>query len=322
MKAAGALLCALAITGSQSQNVSVGFNSCAYKNPNSWSGNGLANGFNFFTGPDPTHGAVKYLNRDEATKKGLWKVNGNQVHMGVDKDNKTGNGGRPSVRIESKQGFGNGLILIDLAHMPGQACGIWPAIWTKGPGNWPDGGEIDVVEYINKNEQNLLSLHTKPDCKVNRAGNTMSGTISGTDCAVKTGGTVGCGVKQNGGAGIGNAFNRGGGGVYAIERTNDHIKIWALPKSNGAAKSNSPDPCKDFGQPVAFFPIGKDCTKDHFGPQTLIINTVFCGDWADGQSNFKNAGCPGKCADYVANNPKAFAEAYWTINSIKFFPGK
>lgn len=33
---------------------------------------------------------------------------------------------------------------MDSVHMP-TGCGTWPAFWSNGP-NWPDGGEIDIVE--------------------------------------------------------------------------------------------------------------------------------------------------------------------------------
>lgn len=35
--------------------------------------------------------------------------------------------GRDSVRIQSKQTYTHGLIITDLANMPGQICGTWPA---------------------------------------------------------------------------------------------------------------------------------------------------------------------------------------------------
>jgi hypothetical protein len=44
--------------------------------------------------------------------------------------------GRMSVRLESKQSYNQGLIIADIAHMPGSICGTWPAFWTIGP-DWP-----------------------------------------------------------------------------------------------------------------------------------------------------------------------------------------
>lgn len=35
--------------------------------------------------------------------------------------------GRASARIESKKTFTHGLIISDIAHMPGGICGTWPA---------------------------------------------------------------------------------------------------------------------------------------------------------------------------------------------------
>lgn len=40
--------------------------------------------------------------------------------------------------IESKL-IGKGVFIADIAHMPGGACGSWPAFWMFGP-NWPNSG--------------------------------------------------------------------------------------------------------------------------------------------------------------------------------------
>jgi hypothetical protein len=45
--------------------------------------------------------------------------------------------GRPSVRLEGKRAYTKGLFIADIAHMPGNACGMWPAFWTLGSGEWP-----------------------------------------------------------------------------------------------------------------------------------------------------------------------------------------
>ena len=40
-------------------------------------------------------------------------------------------GNRMSVRIQSKNNFTGGLLVLDAAHMPA-GCGTWPAFWSDG----------------------------------------------------------------------------------------------------------------------------------------------------------------------------------------------
>lgn len=81
--------------------------------------------FSFFTGSDPTHGFVKYVDRGTAQNTGLIKADGT-IYMGVDYTN-AAPGGRQSVRISSNKVYNHGLFILDLAHMPGSICGAWPA---------------------------------------------------------------------------------------------------------------------------------------------------------------------------------------------------
>ena len=71
----------------------------------------------------------------------------------------------------------------------------WPALWTVGP-NWPYNGEIDIVEGVNKNDKNQMTLHSGPGCTMNnqdQTGNAMS-----HDCNSANGanGNVGCAVQS------------------------------------------------------------------------------------------------------------------------------
>lgn len=53
------------------------------------------------------------------------------MYLGVDHDNKVdakGIQGRKSVRLESKDEFGQGLLIADFEHLPASACGTWPAL--------------------------------------------------------------------------------------------------------------------------------------------------------------------------------------------------
>lgn len=41
--------------------------------------------------------------------------------------------------------------------------GLWPAFWSYGP-NWPNSGEIDILEGIWTMNYNQISLHTREGC--------------------------------------------------------------------------------------------------------------------------------------------------------------
>lgn len=40
-------------------------------------------------------------------------------------------GNRKSIRIQSKNTFTGGLLIMDAVHMPA-GCGTWPAFWSNG----------------------------------------------------------------------------------------------------------------------------------------------------------------------------------------------
>jgi len=81
-------------------------------------------------GPDPTGGYVEYVPYDTAASAGLVRNGSDLVYLSVDKTNVyTPDGpGRPSVRLESKMTFTEGIFVIDLTHMPA-GCGVWPGTY-------------------------------------------------------------------------------------------------------------------------------------------------------------------------------------------------
>ena len=290
-----------------------------------WQGDSFLDHIDFFTGPDPTNGYVTYQNQSSAESSGLFRVTpSGSMYLGVDHTNTLDpNGaGRDSVRVESKLFYKQGLYIVDIAHMPGSVCGTWPAFWSVGP-RWPQDGEIDIVEGVNKNEYNEIVLHTSGSCGIS-ADNDMTGTVSSTECG-EASGTIGCVVKaQNGTSGT--PFNEQGGGVYALERTSEFIKIWyfsrdSIPKS---ITDGTPDTAH-FGTPMAHLQGSCDF-GEHFSAQKLIFNTDFCGDWAGGIFG-QDGLCPmsdpsdtfKSCKTYVAQNPEKYKESYWEINSVQIY---
>ena len=43
-------------------------------------------------------------------------------------------------------------------RMP-DAEGVWPAFWLLGNGNWPESGEIDIMEYVGEKDWTGVALH-------------------------------------------------------------------------------------------------------------------------------------------------------------------
>jgi hypothetical protein len=134
--------------------------------------------FDFRNTWDPTFGYVHYVDRPTAESFGMLdSTPGGPVTFGAEHTrvlDPAANLGRPSVKLVSKESWTKGLWVLDLEHMPINACGSWPAFWMLGSGNgvWPNFGEIDIIEYINDSEDNLMALHTAPNCTIAGAGQT------------------------------------------------------------------------------------------------------------------------------------------------------
>ncbi len=250
-----------------------------------------------------------------------------RAYIGVDTTNLYPNGGpgRPAIRLVSNNAYTHGLFIMDLVHMP-FGCGTWPAYWLLGP-NWPSNGEIDIIEGVNTIDHNSMSLHTSINCTI--SGAAQSGDFQTSDCNKDVNQNSGCGSAANNAAtpnNYGSALNNNGGGVYATEWTSNYIKTWYFGRNNipSSITNGAPDVAQ-FGLPV--YNAQGECPIDqHFNNMSIIINTDFCGDYA-GNVFTQYADCPaspgqnswGSCVNYVGNNPSAFTEAYWSINSVRVY---
>lgn len=273
--------------------------------------------FKHITGPDPTHGFVEYVDRPTAQETGLSGVNNGSIYMGVDSRTSNPPNGRRSVRLESEKTFGQGLFIADITHMPSSTCGVWPAFWTYGD-DWPNTGEIDIIEGVNNQDMNQVSLHTSQNCRMSEFGAAPGTTVVSRDC----GSVSGCSQLSSDNQNYGDGFNAIGGGVYAMEWTSYRIAVWFFPRSRIPADilAGQPDPIF-WSKPMASFSGGLTCdTSSRFRNNRIVFDTTFCGDWA-GKVWPQNAECQalGSCEDYVANNPEAFAQAYWSVNSVKVY---
>lgn len=286
------------------------------------SGGDFFSNFAFFTGPDPTDGFVNYVDQGTAQQNGYISTSSNGIYIGTDAVNVSDSSGRNSVRITSNKSYSSGLVILDLEHMPGGICGTWPAFWMVGP-NWPNAGEIDIIEGVNSQSTNAMTLHTGDGCSITN-NNAFSGTIGTDNCYVDASGqsdNAGCSIDTTNIQTYGDGFNSNNGGVYATNYESSAISIYFFPRGSipSDITSGSPDPT-GWGTPLAQFQGGCDIDSFIYNQQ-IVFDLTFCGSWA-GAAFTSDSTCSAKastCNDYVQNNPTAFQDAYWTINSLQVY---
>jgi hypothetical protein len=164
----------------------------------------------------------------------------------------TAQGMRESIRLHGKRRFNRGLFVLDVNHVPA-GCGVWPAFWLTDEDNWPNHGEIDIVEGVNTLATAKTALHTSESCSMyahvpswahtgtwDRASgipDTWNGvmdvntSVPADNCwnmAAHQWANQGCVVAETRQDTIGTGFNRKGGGVYALEwdPAYGYIKSW------------------------------------------------------------------------------------------------
>lgn len=72
--------------------------------------------------------------------------------------------------------FADRLRSFDIRHMP-QGCSTWPAAWETLESDWPNSGEVDVVEGVNDVVPNQSTLHTSAGCTMPASGLAMTGYV-------------------------------------------------------------------------------------------------------------------------------------------------
>lgn len=156
----------------------------------------------------------------------------------------------------------------------------------------------------------------------------MTGQLENTNCAYYPDYNVGCGVSDPRDTSFGVGFNEAGGGVYAMQWTSESILIWNWARADVPedVDGKTPDP-SSWGLPVAQLGVGNCSVDQHFQNHKIIFDTTFCGEYAgnpyvwqtnDDKSCQAYTGAA-TCNQYVANNPEAFKDAYWSVNYVRVY---
>ncbi|EGO01749.1 glycoside hydrolase family 16 protein [Serpula lacrymans var. lacrymans S7.3] len=279
--------------------------------------------FDFYTGADPTHGMVDFVDQQTAYSSGLaYVTSNNKVIMKGDNTTTLAMGAnRGSVRISSQAIYNTGLFILDLDMAP-WGCAVWPAFWTLGGGTWPYSGEIDILEGVHDNQYNQVTWHTAPGCMMTSTVN-MTGTIdqiNGTDnldCNALINSNSGCAVTEWSRASYGPYFDSQGGGVFAMKWDDDGISVWSFYRAAIPTDivQGNPNPA-GWGVPVASLSPEACNPTQYFVNHSVIFDITFCGDWAG--NSYTTSGCPGTCEERLVD-PANFVNASWIINSLKVY---
>ncbi|KDR85293.1 hypothetical protein GALMADRAFT_234074 [Galerina marginata CBS 339.88] len=299
---------------------------------NSYQGSNFFDGWDFFTGGDPTEGIVDYIDENTARASNLLEVNsqGNAV-MRVETTPVVSTN-RRSIRITTQSQFNGGLFIMDSVHMP-TGCGTWPAFWTNGP-NWPNGGEIDIVEGVHDYTNNQATVHTAVGCTLaSSSSNTLAisgNVIGGVDCAALTTGNQGCGIRAATSNSFGAGFNANNGGVYAMKWDTTGVAVYFFPRGSEPADITAEVPQPDtWGAAQARWPAASCDPFKFFTSHSAIFDTTLCGQWAGAVWNA--VGVPGQdqscaqrtgvstCEAFVRANGGSMQEAFWEVKSVKIY---
>ncbi|KIJ37321.1 glycoside hydrolase family 16 protein [Sphaerobolus stellatus SS14] len=130
------------------------------------------------------------------------------------------------VRIDSAQ---NAIIKVDnVSFVPWQEKRNTVRIesldtYSLGRANWPEEGEIDIIEGVNRMQYNHMALHTEAGCIQVPGANQLGTSGENPDCSQGTGCVVQDTTVR---ASYGPIFNGAGGGVWATQFDVAGVFIW------------------------------------------------------------------------------------------------
>ena len=176
-----------------------------------------------------------------------------------------------------------------------------PLTKTCGP-NWPTAGEIDIVEGVNNQAHNQMTLHTGTSnpCSLDVTGS-FTGRVLATNCYSTQTANIGCSILDINKRSFGYGFNNAQGGVFALLwDTSAGMSVWHFARADIPADitSQTPTPA-NWGTPAGHWSSATCDIADNFYDHSMIFDMTICGDWAG--NTYGNSGCPGTCSQMVAN---------------------
>ncbi|GAA95711.1 glycoside hydrolase family 16 protein [Mixia osmundae IAM 14324] len=129
--------------------------------------------------------------------------------------------------------------------------------------------------------------------------------------------------RRNRDPSYGPEFNARGGGIWAMQRSLESIKIFYWLRDDPALPAILLSPHRTTlidtlnWIPSAYFPLDQ-CDLSQWGAHEIILNTDLCGDLASEPFRSLNI-TTDDCPTYVRDHPEALQDAYWSVNALTIF---
>lgn len=149
--------------------------------------------------------------------------------------------------------------------------------------DWPINGEIDIIEGVNQQSSNQITLHTNAGCSIDSIDNSsFTGSLTTSNCDVKAPGQIenaGCSIDNQNDQSYGSGFNQANGGIYATEWTSESINVWHFPRARVPPDihGKSPNP-SSWGKPTAKF-AGTCKIDSHFKNLQIVRSPPLCNQF-------------------------------------------
>jgi len=154
---------------------------------NGASGSGIDSQWMYDTGPGSSFGTGEIETMTSSTSNVHQDGNGNLDITALGSGSSWTSGRVQTTSANVGAPAGGELEVTASIEQPSGGLGYWPAFWMLGPGQWPENGEIDIMEDVNSLSELSGTIHC--------------GTDPGGPCNEPDGigsGLVGCGGCQSG----------------------------------------------------------------------------------------------------------------------------
>mmetsp|Transcript_96308 Transcript_96308/g.255887 ORF Transcript_96308/g.255887 Transcript_96308/m.255887 type:complete len:471 (-) Transcript_96308:101-1513(-) len=255
-----------------------------------------AQGKNFFDDwtfvtEDMVHGAQQFVSRSEAVSQGIIAADSHSARLGIgglrlpSRPDEAYKRYAPHIRTNQAWDPKDSMLVAMKYNTVPTGCGVWPGFWTVNSDElWPEGGELDIMEYANYDESKV-SFHIGTHCHLDnrKIGQCLphgSGGPGPSDCYTSYfKNAFGCRPRQH--------QRRGDQydaipGVIAAQWTSDSVTVYLFPDGQVPKdlEDDKPKPDGWTKYVVAYLPFSRPC--EAIKPQEIVLNVQLCGDAAGG----------------------------------------